>query len=559
MRASTCESPASKDHSRMPAQATVLLAVGDAGTALATAYVSAVAAEYTASCGVTRTPCAGLAAGATTVALEQALDSGLFTPQLAKHAGSDGQTLCLAPRVVCIPSGGSEQGATTGGEADALPMRLWDATWAAARSDARAAEWALTSIEALVRRGSSRGCDNGGNVVFHLLADVFSPSAGLLSVLLPQLADAYPGATILVTPLCAPSPSLAAASGTPRGGPAAAYTSVMTWSVIAEHSTLTLGLDTTALGDAAAVDMAASVLCGATASHRSPRHGASLQQLATALVPFPRLHVTFPSIVPLARIGSCYCDSHHSQQAVHQRYGPGSALWTARLACASMVRQLFDPLSMLFGPAVQASKHRTLGTSPGSPGRHGVLAGRTLAQSAVLRMAPDPWCGTWPAEIMHGTWLQDVDDNAHVPRSLFTAPLLPRMPDASTAAAVTGVGFTNTAAVSHMLAAHATAAQLALQRGVALHALLADGMSHADIGDALADVAAWGEEYAEVGGGPDGSGGGRPGAATPPVDSVPHTGGGDTRTPVSGRAHTQGGDTGWSTRSLAGSFGVSSR
>ena len=101
-------------------------------------------------------------------------------------------------------------------------------------------------------------------------------------------------------------------------------------------------------------------------------------------------------------------------------------------------------------------------------------------------MDPDPWCGAWPADIMH-TWPHDDGGDggdAHVPRSLFTAPLLPRA-----SPAVTGVGLTNTAAVSHMLAAHAAAAQLALHRGVGLHALLADGMSHAEVGDALADVA----------------------------------------------------------------------
>ena len=178
---------------------------------------------------------------------------------------------------------------------------------------------------------------------------------------------------------------------------------------------------------------------------------------------------------------------------------------------------------------------------------------RTLAQSAVLRMDPDPWCGAWPADIMH-TWPHDDGGDggdAHVPRSLFTAPLLPRA-----SPAVTGVGLTNTAAVSHMLAAHAAAAQLALHRGVGLHALLADGMSHAEVGDALADVAAWGDEYAEVGGAGRHGGGGGVDVAMPLGDSVLRTAGGDVRTPASGRETSRGGDTGWSTRSLAGSFGV---
>ena len=541
----------------MPAQDTVLLAIGDAGAALASAYVASVAAEYAGGAG---TLCAWHT-GSAQVAIEPALDCGLFTPDLASHAsawsGTHSEAVCLVPRLVCVPSGGSEQRSLACGETHDRPMRLWDTTWAAARSDARLADWALTSCESLVRRG---GCD-GGSCVFHVLADVFAPSAGLLSVLLAQLADTYPGATLLLTPLCAPSPSLASSNGSPHSGAAAAYTALFTWSCLAEHSSLTVALDTTALGDAAsAIDPAASVLAGVTAAHRFPRHGCCLQQLATSLVPFPRLHVTFPSTVPLARIPALGGDGHGARtsnkqaasgNAGSQRFAPGGALWTARLACTYLVRQLFDPLAMLFGPAVQAAKHRhSLSITPAS---HGVAAVRTLAQSAVLRMDPDPWCGAWPADIMH-TWPHDDGGDggdAHVPRSLFTAPLLPRA-----SPAVTGVGLTNTAAVSHMLAAHAAAAQLALHRGVGLHALLADGMSHAEVGDALADVAAWGDEYAEVGGAGRHGGGGGVDVAMPLGDSVLRTAGGDVRTPASGRETSRGGDTGWSTRSLAGSFGV---
>jgi hypothetical protein len=536
-------------HSAMPAHDTVLLALGDAGTDLASAYIVSIAAEYAGGSGV-GTPCAWHT-GSSQIALEPALDSGHFTAELAKHATTrgtaDGEAVCLVPRLVCVPSGGSEHSAMAGGDTpDRGPnrhsMRLWDTTWAAARSDARLADWALTSCESLVRRS---GCD-GGNCVFHVLADVFAPSSGLLPVLLPQLADTYPGATLLITPLCAPSPALATSHGSPQSSAAAAYASLMTWSAIAEHSSLTVALDTTALGDAAgASDLAASILAGVTAAHRFPQHGCSLQQLATSLVPFPRLHVAFPSTAPLARIPTG--DGHG---AVTPRHAPGGALWTARLACTSIMRHLHDPRHLLFGP-VQAAKHWT---SPASASAgHGVLARRTLAQSAVLRMDPDPWCGSWPADIMY-TWPHDGGDagDAHVPRTLFTAPLLPRV-----AAAVTGVGLTNTAAVAHMLAAHAAAAQQALHRGVALHALLADGMSHAEVGDALADVSAWGDEYAEVGGGGR-DGGGRVDVATPLAGGASHTGNGDVRTPASGREASRGGDTGWSTRSLAGSFGMAS-